>query len=223
MASQRGLILDQSQAQSTEALIFDLDGTLWDSCATVAKAWTQGAIEMGRPDLVLTADLVKTTMGLTFDEIFEKLWPQLSHHDRRLIGHHCETVETALLLSEPGTLFQDVAQGIKDLSSKYRIMIVSNCQSGYIENFLHHSGLEDFVEDWECFGDTHQPKSANIKMVCERNQLGSAIYFGDTAKDESSSREAGLPFAFVEWGFGQTQAPDLSFASFGELRDFFLA
>ena len=25
----------------TDALIFDLDGTLWDTCATCAKAWNR--------------------------------------------------------------------------------------------------------------------------------------------------------------------------------------
>lgn len=205
-----------------QALIFDLDGTLWDSCATVAKAWTQGALEMGHPELSLSPETVQTTMGLTFDEIFEKLWPHLNLHDRRLIGHHCETVETALLLQEPGTLFEGVKQGLLELSEHYRLMIVSNCQTGYIENFLHHSGLEDIFEDWECFGDTHRPKCENIQLVMQRCQLESAWYFGDTLKDESSSRTAQLPFGFVEWGFGQCENPDLRFLNFEALVQHFI-
>lgn len=209
--------------QTPQALVFDLDGTLWDSCATVAKAWTQGALEMGHPELSLTSEMVKTTMGLTFDEIFEKLWPHLNLHDRRLIGHHCETVESALLVQEPGTLFDGVKRGLLELSDHYRLMIVSNCQTGYIENFLHHSGLEDLFEDWECFGDTHRPKSENIQLILKRTKVESAWYFGDTLKDESSARSAGTPFAFVEWGFGSAENPDLSFASFDQLTQYFIS
>lgn len=206
----------------TQTLIFDLDGTLWDSCATVAKAWTIGAAEMGRPDLSLSPAQVQTTMGLTFDEIFEKLWPFLSHNERRLIGHHCETVETALLLKEPGTLYAGVAELIPQLAQKYQLMIVSNCQTGYIENFLHHSGLESYFADWECFGDTQKPKSENIQMICQRNQVQNAVYIGDTHKDQTSALAAGLPFVFAAWGFGSVEVCDLEFDSFRALGEFFL-
>ena len=57
-----------------DSIIFDLDGTLWDSTANVAIAW-QGAkqqVDYIRNDI--TADTVKSITGMAYDAIFEKLF-----------------------------------------------------------------------------------------------------------------------------------------------------
>ena len=100
--------------------------------------------------------------------------------------------------------------------------IVSNCQSGYIETFLRLNHLEDFFEDIECWGNTGQPKPQNLRSVIERNNLVAPIMIGDAEGDETAARACGVPFAFVEYGFGTCISPDVRFASFCDLVTHFL-
>ena len=51
----------------------------------------------------------------------------------------------------------------------------------------------------------------------KRNGIESAIYIGDTVGDEKATRDAGLPFVFASYGFGQAKDPDAIAASFEEL------
>lgn len=46
------------------------------------------------------------------------------------------------------------------------------------------------------------PKSENIKLIIERNNLKDAIYVGDTELDMEATFAAGIPFVFAEYGFG---------------------
>ena len=46
------------------------------------------------------------------------------------------------------------------------------------------------------------PKSENIKLIIERNNLKNAIYVGDTELDMEAAFAAGIPFVFAEYGFG---------------------
>jgi len=45
-------------------------------------------------------------------------------------------------------------------------------------------------------------------MVVKRNNLLRPIYIGDTAGDAKASKEAGVPFIYARYGFGQVDEFD---------------
>ena len=47
----------------TDGIIFDVDGTLWDSTAIVAEAWTQAGLECCIKDRIVTAGELKQLFG----------------------------------------------------------------------------------------------------------------------------------------------------------------
>ena len=52
-----------------DGIIFDVDGTLWDSTEAVARSWNQAIEENTDFSLSLTADWLKSLFGKTMDEI----------------------------------------------------------------------------------------------------------------------------------------------------------
>ena len=52
----------------TESLIFDMDGTLWDSAANVAASWNEELRRNGS-NVTFTEQDVKSVMGQTMDAI----------------------------------------------------------------------------------------------------------------------------------------------------------
>ena len=62
-------------AHKDTLLLFDLDGTLWDSAAPVAAAWNE-VFQREDPSLpLLTPDDIYGVMGMTMQEIGETLYP----------------------------------------------------------------------------------------------------------------------------------------------------
>ena len=67
------------------------------------------------------------------------------------------------------------------------------------------------------------PKHHNIKLLVDTHQLKNPVYIGDTAGDGEQSRQAGVPFIFVSYGFGTTDDYDLKFDDFKSLTDYFMS
>lgn len=188
----------------TDGIIFDVDGTLWDSTPIVAGAWTRAVEECGYSGRTVTADELKGLFGKTMSVIAESLFPDIEEKVRETIMDKCCVYEeNALERNETDICYPQVREVIRKLAGRYPLFIVSNCQSGYIELFLQKTGLEEYIKDIECFGNTKKSKGENIRLLAERNGLKAPVYIGDTQGDHDASAEAGIPFVYASYGFGQ--------------------
>ena len=66
-----------------EGIIFDVDGTLWDSTEEVAYSWNQAIKEQTDMDRTLTAEQLKREFGKPLEEIMDDLFPELRKKSRR--------------------------------------------------------------------------------------------------------------------------------------------
>ena len=110
---------------------------------------------------------------------------------------------------------------MRRLAEKYPLLIVSNCQSGYIELFLEKTGLGDIVTDMECFGNTKCSKGENIRSVADRNELKYPVYIGDTLGDYEACEMAKVPMIFAAYGFGEVLDAAAKIGQFQELLEIF--
>ena len=65
-----------------DGIIFDVDGTLWDSTEAVARSWNQAIEENTDFSLSLTADWLKSLFGKTMDEITLALFHSCPKEER---------------------------------------------------------------------------------------------------------------------------------------------
>lgn len=185
-----------------KGIIFDMDGTLWDSAKGVAMSWTQ-VVREEYPELgVITTEDVKNVMGKTMDLIARILFPSLTPAEQINLLDKCCIRENDYLAEHGGILYPQVEETLNILKEKYNLYIVSNCQSGYIEAFLQYYGFEYLFEDIECYGNNELGKGENISLVIRRNELDKAVYVGDIQGDFDAATEAGIPFIHAAYGFG---------------------
>jgi phosphoglycolate phosphatase len=189
--------------QNFDSIIFDLDGTLWDSTGNVALAWETARQQVDYVPGVITQQTVRAITGMAYDAIFDKLYPYLDEAKRQEFKTISAGYELAILREKGGYLYPALAQTLTYLKSKYRLFIVSNCQSGYIELFLGMEGVADYFEGHQCYGTKGQPKFQNILDIVADHQLKSPVYVGDTLGDRDSARKANVPFIFAAYGFGE--------------------
>ena len=84
-----------------DGIIFDVDGTLWDSTEIVAGAWNQAIIEEGITDVHLTGEILKGLFGKTMDVIAKNILPEATEEQReRILERCCRYEHEALAASE---------------------------------------------------------------------------------------------------------------------------
>lgn len=197
-------------------IIFDLDGTLWDSSYQVGIAWNE-VFKRNGVGIELTPENMTIMMGRTVPEIGEALLPFIEQPRRRDILRQCCAEENRRLNAYGGSLYPGVIEVLQELSLKYSLFIVSNCEDGYIQSFLNYHHTNRLIKDIECIGRTGLEKAGNIKLIIERNGLKKAVYIGDTLRDMHSAHEAGIPFIHAAYGFGSAPEAEYSINSFSEL------
>ena len=203
-----------------DSIIFDLDGTLWNSSKPICEAWN--IILDRHKEIVrepITIEELGQCMGLPMYDIAAKLFPDEKEEVRNaLMDELCE-FENGYLEKMGGVLFPGLEATLKELKTKYPLYIVSNCQDGYIEAFLQYSKLGEYFKDFTCPAYTGRLKGENIRIIMERNGLSEAVYVGDTQGDANSCKEAEIPMIYAAYGFGEVEKADASIQSFDELLD----
>lgn len=202
-----------------DAILLDIDGTLWDSTAMVAKVWNQVLDSKAEVAFRATSEKLKGLFGRTLYEIASIIFPELDETAQRELIDECCEKEHEYLRSHPGTVFEGVVETIKELAARYKVCIVSNCEAGYVELVMESLGITEYITDFECPGYTGKGKGYNCRLVMARNGFRSAIYVGDTQGDLEACRFAGLPFVYCKYGFGEPEEWDYAVEQFGELLE----
>lgn len=200
-----------------KGIIFDMDGTLWDSSENVAKAWDEVVQKEKKGLRRITTEDIQNVMGHTMTEIAEMIFPMLDKQEAIALTDRCCEAENAYLRMHGGDLYPHLENTLKILAEQYSLYIVSNCQKGYIEAFLDYYQFWKYVEDIECFGNNNQEKAYNIGLIVERNHLESAVYVGDIQGDYDASKKAGVDFIHAAYGFGSVKEKVPVIRAFEEL------
>lgn len=202
-----------------DSIIFDLDGTLWDSTSEVAIAFNK-VLKEKHPEVKdeVTSEKLQSLFGLLLDVIAVKLFQSVTEQQAIQVMKECCEYECVYLAENGAKLYEGLEATLKELSKKYKLFIVSNCQEGYIQCFFQaNPSLEQYFTDYEYPGKSGKAKADNIRLIIERNGLKKPIYVGDTSGDKNAATEAGIPFVFARYGFGDVTEYDEVIDSFGEL------
>ncbi len=187
----------------TDGIIFDMDGTIWDNTVVFAPSWERAAKDHGY-DVTFTPEKLMGLFGKTMTDIADACIPDDDAEKRYTTLKDCEIYEMQdLENSDIDTTYPGLATVIKKLSQKVPLYIVSNCQSGYIETFLHRSGLQDYFTDFICYGDNGKGKAANIAFMVKKHNMLSPVYIGDIQGDQIACEIANVPFIWATYGYGK--------------------
>lgn len=202
-----------------DSIIFDLDGTFWDTCTSCAIGWNNVLLRNRIPFRKIEAADVRGVAGKPHEDCIRTVFSGLTESQLLTLINETSKEDNEIVAKLGGDLYPGVATGLRDLSRRFPLYIVSNCQAGYIETFLQWSGLRDVFQDFECWGNTGRPKAENIQTIIERNRLTSPAYVGDTEGDRAAARKCGIPFFHVTYGFGSCSEADGRFDLFTDLAE----
>ena len=201
-----------------DSLIFDIDGTLWDSRSLVAAGYNKQLQQEGLERFSVDEEQLRGLFGRVLPEIADILFGELPEEERVPLIHRCTATQDRLLHEDPCHIgYPQVRETLEALSKKYRLFIVSNSELGYPELCMEKLGLEGLIEDHLCFGDTHTSKGQTIRTLMQRNGIQDPVYIGDTQGDYEATLEAGIPFIWASYGFGQPEHWDQKIQAISDL------
>ena len=199
-------------------VIFDLDGTLWNSTAPIAESWNVIIKkETGREGWLTAAD-IEPVQGKTMNEIADIIFCDFPEEERYRLARLCEVYENEYITETGADLFEGVEETLAKLKDMgVQMAVVSNCQEGYIKAFLDSMDMWKYFMDYEEWGRTFLSKADNIKLVMERNGASKGIYVGDIQKDSDAAHKAGIDCIYASYGFGEINDAVATLKSFDEL------
>ena len=197
-----------------KAVIFDLDGTLWDSSQQIVEAWNPVLRVHGKE---ITVEQMCGFMGKTLTVIGSLIFPDKTEKEYMKIMAECSKAEHPYVRQHGGVLYLHLEEVVKELSRNFFLAIVSNCQDGYVQAFLDHYEFWKYFDDIEMAGRTGRSKGENISLVVKRNHIEKAVYLGDTSGDQEAAKLAGVPFIYAAYGFGDVSSPDFMINQISDL------
>lgn len=204
---------------NTDALIFDMDGTMWDAVDTYAEIWNM-AFEREGIDRSITRDDLLALIGTPIDDIMRHFVPA------DMVEHLLQIIAELVVTELPrlgGKLYEGVQDGIAKLARHYKLFMLSNCDELELPIFVKFAGIESYITDTIAYGNTRLRKAENMRLLSEKYNLQHPVYIGDTDSDCSEAHRAGISFVWMSYGFGTTDKAQLQFDCFSDLVNHFVA
>jgi phosphoglycolate phosphatase len=196
-----------------KVVIFDYDGTLFDTRPAIAHCIQRAFTACGRPIPALDAIAGTVSTGLPLQETFFILDKYL-RTERTALNEIVKTYRRIYLdegapLTKP---FVGAREALRDIHARgIKCVVVSNKGISAIRRSLDQSQLSSFVD--LVFGDeAGLPKKPDPAIVVDhvlpryaplpREQM---LMFGDTEIDILLAKRTGIPCCWASYGYGETE------------------
>lgn len=205
-----------------DALIFDMDGTLWDAVDMYAQSWNEVFKRKGIQKSI-SRDFLQKLMGYDIKTLLAAIIPEIEEDKRTDFYENVIHEYSNQLFSGEAKIYPGVIDGLKALSQSYKLFMLSNCEKGGIKLFLDYSNTHEYITSYIEHGENLLPKHENMKLLKEKFQLQNPVYIGDTDSDRKSCDLAGVSFIFADYGFGSTDKYLHAFSNFSDLTMYYIS
>ena len=185
--------------------VFDIDGTLVDSRATILSATRTAARAMGlaEPDY----EFVRGGVGLSLTEAMARLAPDLGPEDVDRYTDHYKAAFVAMH-AEPGfeePLYPGAMDLLADLKRRgWRLSLATGQSRRGVARNLARAGWTELFLSSHCAEDgpgKPDPAMLNAAMAACGARGEQTVMIGDTGHDMRMARNAGVQAQGVAWGF----------------------
>jgi phosphoglycolate phosphatase len=100
-----------------DSIVFDLDGTLWDTCESCALGWNAVCKRLDIDFRDITANDVRRVMGKPHEQCIRETFREVSNDQLQALIELTMTEDNLMVQLHGGVLYDGVVAGLRDLSS----------------------------------------------------------------------------------------------------------
>ena len=191
----------------TEAIIFDMDGTLFQTNRILEPA-LDATFDVLREIQLWVGETPITKyreiMGVPLPVVWETLCPNHSEDVREKSNELFQKKLIEMIGLRKGDLYSNVIETLQSLSFKYPLYIASNGEREYLQAITDTYELnETFQEIYSIQSIASGNKSELVKSVVDENGITKAWVVGDRLSDIKAAKENGLISIGVNFDFAQ--------------------
>lgn len=213
---------------SLDLLLFDLDGTLYQSTSILPRAYREGiehflkkrSVDCEMPEKQEILDQV----GNPPEEICRNLFPDLNTEQQQQLSDEILHRLTELIRDGGGQLIDGVPETLAVLNGVCPLALVTNARIDYMEAVLDTYELAPFFQRMKCI----EMVESELKEQLVRDMLNEfdvppdrVILVGDRESDRIAAKSAGTAFVGCRFGYstGEEFADHPTIEKFSELQN----
>lgn len=184
-----------------KCVIFDLDGTLFDTARSIMECIDYSTDKLGYPRLSYEQKL--PFIGPPLLDSYTKAYGCSEEEAKALILAYREHYGgDALLHVDPYDGVYEMCQGVLDLGLK--AAVATNKPQIYADRILKHFGMDRYmsvIHGADLKAELRKPDLIRLAARDCGADLQECVMVGDTEHDAKGAAEAGVPFLGVTYGF----------------------
>lgn len=209
-----------------QAIIFDMDGTLFETDPVALKGFKKTFERLMEKGLykgeMPSDDVFLNQLGKTFEEIWDSLIPDGDENIRNLADEWMLEIELELINEGVGQLYPDVIKVLTTLKEQgYSLFVASNGREEYIDAIVNHFQMKDlFVDLYSAGRFNTESKNDLVKLLLHKYDIVSGYMIGDRHSDVEAGKTNGLTVIGCKFGFAdekELEDADVHISSFQEL------
>ncbi|NUU63873.1 HAD family hydrolase [Paenibacillus agri] len=233
--SQEGTSFEQNtqipQLKKPEAIIFDMDGTLFQTESLLLPAYHK-MFDILREEGLYTGptppeERILGSLGMLLDQIWKIVMPEAGENVHRRADELLLQLEIEGLEAGNTLLYSQVAETLVALKKRgVRLFVASNGLQDYIHSIVVVHELKDLFEGlYSAGGQGTATKTDLVRILLDNHGIGSAWMVGDRSSDVEAGKGNGQTVIGCAYaGFGrhdELKGSDVIIQSIAELLELY--
>jgi len=181
-------------------VIFDWDGTLFDSIDGICRSMLAAGVKAKAPER--NSDHIKNVIGLGLSEAINTVWPESLHLTPKIIEYY-KAIYVAQDQKAP-LAYKGVESILENLKRDGYLLAVATGKSRKgLDRVMSNTGTQDLFVDSRCADETlskPDPLMLNELLQSLDVSVDEAIMIGDTEYDLSMAKKAKMRSIGVSYG-----------------------
>ncbi|REG85714.1 HAD family hydrolase [Marinomonas pollencensis] len=182
-------------------VIFDWDGTLYDSIAGICNSMLEAGVRAGAPKREY--DDIKNIIGLSLDTAIETVWPELDDAHRAELTEHYKHIYVSQDQTPPNA-YEGVLELLTSLqASGIQLAVATGKSRRGLNRVMGLTNTEGFFVTSRCADEAvSKPHPLMLEQILAELNLSpdEAIMIGDTEYDLKMAANAGMRSVGVTYG-----------------------
>lgn len=209
-------------SKEVELLIFDFDGTIFQTIKPEVEAVKKALFELGW-NIDNIEEKVKGYIGKTSEEAYKSILPLDKKSRWEELAREVRKYRHSTIL-EYGETYPEVAKTLQILRDRgYKLALYSNASADYFKEITSFLDIGKFFDYMECVGDNNLTKIELIKKIKAKLGESKVAVIGDRIHDIEAAEENDAISIGALYGYSKEEAQkaDLAINKFSELLDIF--